>query len=153
LTRLGDPRAALDHGREQLLEVVRPTVTVELGDILAGERRRGPHRERQHLIEPSAGAIARPAEADPTIEPRLRHAEHRGGDRARRRSAEPHDADPANAGGGGDRRDRVVGRFVERFVAGPGHSAAAGTTRMWRSSPSPSLRLDSPGISAIAMWT
>ncbi len=60
LTGLGEPSSALDHRREQSPEVVRAAVAVELGDVLAGERRRRPHREREHLIDALARGIFRP---------------------------------------------------------------------------------------------
>src|SRR5574337_29972 len=106
-----------------------------------------PCASREHLVDPAAARVARPAEPDVTIEPVPGHAEHVRDDRDRARPAHPHDPDPTDSGGGRDRGDRVA---LDR-----GHSAAAaaGTTRMWRSSPSPSLRLDNPGISAIAMCT
>src|SRR6185503_13533650 len=142
LARLGDTRSSVEHRGEQALEVVGPAVAMQLGDVFSGERRRRPHRKGEHLVERATGAVMHPRHAHAAIELARCHPERLGGDRDRARPTEPHDPHAADPGGRGDRSDRVVA-----------HSAAAGTTRIWRSSPSPSLRLDNPGISAIAMCT
>src|SRR5439155_26337364 len=94
LAGLGEPRAAFDHGREQPAEVMRAAVAVQLGDILAGERTRRAHREREHLVEPLVSR-ARPGDAHASIE--VGDPDELADDRDRARAAEPHDADPAYA--------------------------------------------------------
>src|SRR5688572_7743552 len=115
-------------------------MALQFRDVLPGKRRRSSHGERQHLIELPASTIARPPKPHGPIEPLRVDTDGLCCDCDRRWAAQPDDTDAPNARRGRDRGDGVVA-----------HSAVAGTTRIWRSSPSPSLRLDSPGISAIAM--
>ena len=149
LARLGDACATGDHRREQALQVVRPAMAVQLGDVLAGERRRPAHRERQHLIDPRAPprSCAQPTRTSrdrASPPPSTSHAiAIARGPLSRTIPTPPTPAAVAIAA-------IVSSGRLTRLVTARGRP---GTTRMWRSSPSPSLRLDSPGISAIAMWT
>ena len=92
-----DAHAAIDHGGEQALEVVRASVAVKLGDVLTRERLWRAHRERENLIDTRTGRLARPADADVAVERTGFDAEGRRDDLDRAGPADANDAHTATA--------------------------------------------------------
>src|SRR5262249_7983687 len=142
LARLGRPRARRQHRPQDACEVQRAAMAVNLGDILARVRARGAHEHRQHVVEPlPADRIAGNCMKQLTIVAGA--PDHSRQDLGRHRPRHPDDADTAAARRRRDGGDRVAHAYA---------LSGAGMMRSRRNTPSPSLRVVTPGTLSSVMW-